>query len=147
MSHLKARALKQLINKPKQPKHIIPPTQATQQHHLQVLQITQNCQDKYSRLHLANSTSTPEQHVNCIGATREESRPQGTFLIEKERDARWVDDSSAKMMKGDAAQDQRVLEAPRAKDDEESMGEMVQRLTNKIDKIMETPIWKLEPPI
>ena len=37
-----------------------------------------------------------------------------------------------------------MLEAPRAEDDEGSIGEIVQRLTNEIDKVMAATFWKSE---
>ena len=123
---LKARALKQLINQPKKLKHTNPPKQVTQQHQLrQVLQITQNFQDKYSRVIIANSTSTQEQQDNFIDVTREERNKQGTFLIKEERDAEPDNSSATKMMKGGAAQVQKVLEVPRSENEEESIGEIV----------------------
>ena len=76
--------------------------------------------------------------------TREENGLQGKSLIGEERESKWADDS-AEMMKGDAAQDQRALEAPRAGGNKESIVEMVQWLTNEIDKDMATLIWESEP--
>ena len=43
--------------------------------------------------------------------------------IEHEKEASWADNNSVKMLKGAAEQDQRVLEAPRAEEDEESIVE------------------------
>ena len=39
--------------------------------------------------------------------------------IEIEKEASWADKNSAKMLKGAAERDQRVLEAPRAEEDKE----------------------------
>ena len=80
-----------------------------------------------------------------MGATKEENGLQWTSLIKEEREAKWADDNPAEKMRGDAAQDQRVLAAPRVEGKEESIVEMVQRLTIEIDKEMGTPIWNLEP--
>ena len=71
-----------------------------------------------------------EQQEYFIGATREERNKQGTFLIKEERDAGPDNSSATKMMKGEATQVQRVIEAPRGEDKEESIGEILQRKTN-----------------
>ena len=54
-------------------------------------------------------------------------------MIEEEIEAKWVDDST-KMAKGDTAQDQRVLEAPRAKGNKESIVEMIRQMDRQFDK-------------
>ena len=48
--------------------------------------------------------------------------------IEIEKEARWADKRSDKMLKGDAARDQRVLEAPRAEVNKELIVEMAQQM-------------------
>ena len=90
VSHLKSRALKQLINKPKQLKQINPPTQATQQHQLQVLQITQNVriQDKYSRVQYPNSTSMSEHTIDIVDVMRKGNGLHRKMLMEEEREAK-----------------------------------------------------------
>ena len=73
---MKARVLEeieQLIKNPTQLKNIKLPKQTTQQHQLQVLQITQNVriQDKYSRVQYPNSTSMSEHTIDIVDVMRE----------------------------------------------------------------------------
>ena len=62
-----------------------------------------------------------------INKLSKENRLQGAFMIKEERDAQ-PDENSAKKTKEDNAWDQRVLEAQRAEENEESVVEMVRRL-------------------
>ena len=55
--------------------------------------------------------------------------------IENEKEASWADKNSAKMWKGAAERDQRVLEAPRAEEDEESIVEMVRQMDQRFDRL------------
>ena len=67
------------------------------------------------------------------GGAREEYGRVSSIEIEKE--ARWADKETAKMVKGDAARDRRVLEAPRAEENEESIVEMVLQMDQQFNRL------------
>ena len=73
---------------------------------------------------------------DSIVATKDESGMRGTSMITEAR--------KATKMKGENIGEQRVLESPRAVGNQELTVEMMQRLTNEIDKEMATP-WNAEP--
>ena len=64
---------------------------------------------------------------------REEQHRVSSIEIEKE--ARWANKRSAKMLKGDDVRDQRVLEAPKAEENEESIVEMVRQMDQQFDRL------------
>ena len=56
--------------------------------------------------------------------------------IENEKEVSWADKNSAKIFKGEAERDQRVLEAPRAEADDESIVEMVLQMDQQLDRLI-----------
>ena len=77
-----------------------------------------------------------------MGVTKGGNGLQGKSLIKDERQAKWAGNFCTEMLKGEAAQDQKVLEAPRLGDDDptnkteedETIEEMVRRMEREIDK-------------
>ena len=56
--------------------------------------------------------------------------------IENEKEVSWADKNSAKIFKGEAERDQRVLEATRAEADDESIVEMVLQMDQQLDRLI-----------
>ena len=56
-------------------------------------------------------------------------------MIEIEKEARWADKRSAKMLEGDAVQYQRVFEASKAEENKASIREIVQQMDQKFNRL------------